>query len=69
MDRDTFEAPKRFMERIGLRSNDPQGPRDDWMQVAAWMQETEKESDELESSAPTNARHCARSPSLTFSLI
>ena len=48
MDRPTFEALKRIMERIGLRAGDPQSLRDDWLLVAAWMQKVEEALDDVE---------------------
>jgi hypothetical protein len=36
------------MERIGLRAGDPQSLRDDWLQVAAWMQKVEEALDDVE---------------------
>jgi hypothetical protein len=44
------------MERIGLRSSDPKPLRDDWLQVAAWMQEIEEEVDDLETLATDDLR-------------
>ena len=48
MDRPTFEALKRIMERIGLRAGDPQSLRDDLLQVAEWMQKVEEALDDVE---------------------
>jgi hypothetical protein len=59
MDRPTFEALKRIMERIGLVTGAPQDLRDDWLLVAAWMQEAEREIDDLETLG-TDARPTLR---------
>jgi hypothetical protein len=48
MDRPTFEALKRILERARPRNFDPKHIRNDWLQVVGWMQEVEKELDDVE---------------------
>ena len=48
MDIPTFDALQRIMELIEPRSGAPAELRDDWHRVAAWMQEVEKDIDDLE---------------------
>ena len=49
MDRPTFEALKRILERSRPRNFDSKQVRDDWMLVVAWMHEAERDLDDLES--------------------
>jgi hypothetical protein len=60
MDSPTFEALKRIMERVGLRSSDPQSQRDDWLQVAAWMQKVEEALDDVETLGTDDPRRNLR---------
>lgn len=60
MDRPTFEALKRIMEQIGLRSTYPSGLRDDLLHVAAWMREVEKEIDDVETLGTNDPRRVLR---------
>lgn len=47
MDRPTFDALKRIMERAHPRKSDPKQVRNDWLQVMAWMDEAAHDLDDV----------------------
>jgi hypothetical protein len=49
MNRATFDALKRILERARPREFDPKHIRNDWLQVVNWLQEAEEELDDVES--------------------
>jgi hypothetical protein len=53
MDRPTFDALKRILERTRPGNFDPKQIRNDWLQVVGWMQEADKISTTFRRSAPT----------------
>jgi hypothetical protein len=60
MDKPTLDALKHLMEHIGLRATDSKSLHEDWLRVAAWMQEEEKELDYLETLGTDDPRHDLR---------
>jgi hypothetical protein len=60
MDRPTFDVLKRIMELIRPRGTTPIELREDWQQVAAWMQEAARDIDDLDTLGTDDPRRTLR---------
>ena len=60
MDRPTFDALKRIMERAHPRKSDPEQVRNDWLQVSAWMDEAEHDLHDLDTLGTDELRRTLR---------